>query len=426
MALSDDDRFHQAAKDGNLDMLGKANRKDANSKDEDGMTPTIWAAYYGNLAALRKIIERGGNPDKCDYLGNTALHCAASRGHYNCVSYLINFGCNLWAMDNSHRTAMDLASLNDREDIVKLLDQARAEEKSRNPKSVRKHQENAVAEAETRIKDFEKRQKNIQKEMARQAPNSDRQTATSVKRSGFYHTITSKLNPSAKAPPTLSPIVTSRTGEALLKQPDPNRRGNKKKLTDDTSSLASDMTFRTDSGYGDDDSAAFPLRSGLPGLNMAFLPKMRPLQAADLYGLSTTRRISEADETEQEDGRTDGRGNPRSDSAIDSVGSGGSHYGVRSDWRELDLTEDEDEEEEEDEVVLKMFLTGNGLSKFYPLFQKAEVENMETLLLLTETDLEKIGLELGPRKRLIQAILRYKADTEVEVRGPAEIHDSRL
>jgi ankyrin repeat protein len=54
-----DDRFHQAAKDGNLDLLGKANRKDANTKDEDGMTPTNWAAYYGSLAALRKIIERG-------------------------------------------------------------------------------------------------------------------------------------------------------------------------------------------------------------------------------------------------------------------------------------------------------------------------------------------------------------------------------
>ena len=54
-----DDRFHRAAKDGNLDLLAKANRKDANSCDEDGMTPTLWAAHYGNLAALRKIIERG-------------------------------------------------------------------------------------------------------------------------------------------------------------------------------------------------------------------------------------------------------------------------------------------------------------------------------------------------------------------------------
>ena len=60
MSLSGwNDRFHQAAKDGNVDLLAKANKKEANAKDEDGMTPTTWAAYHGNLAALRKIIERG-------------------------------------------------------------------------------------------------------------------------------------------------------------------------------------------------------------------------------------------------------------------------------------------------------------------------------------------------------------------------------
>ena len=53
------DVFHRAAKDGYLDLLREATRRDCNKQDEDGMTPTLWAAYYGNLEALRMIVGRG-------------------------------------------------------------------------------------------------------------------------------------------------------------------------------------------------------------------------------------------------------------------------------------------------------------------------------------------------------------------------------
>ena len=53
------DRYHKAARDGYLDLLKEATRKDLNAPDEDGMTPTLWAAYHGNLEALRLIVGRG-------------------------------------------------------------------------------------------------------------------------------------------------------------------------------------------------------------------------------------------------------------------------------------------------------------------------------------------------------------------------------
>lgn len=59
MALTPDERFHKAASDGYLDLLREATRKDLNQSDEDGMTPTLWAAACGNLEALRLIIGRG-------------------------------------------------------------------------------------------------------------------------------------------------------------------------------------------------------------------------------------------------------------------------------------------------------------------------------------------------------------------------------
>lgn len=53
------DQFHQAARDGYLDILRNGNRKQMNSPDEDGCTPTMLAAQHGNLEALRTIITRG-------------------------------------------------------------------------------------------------------------------------------------------------------------------------------------------------------------------------------------------------------------------------------------------------------------------------------------------------------------------------------
>ncbi|KAH7949819.1 hypothetical protein HPB49_015644 [Dermacentor silvarum] len=55
----DRDKFHRAARDGYLDLLREATRKDCNTPDEDGMTPTIWSAYYGHLDALRLLVGRG-------------------------------------------------------------------------------------------------------------------------------------------------------------------------------------------------------------------------------------------------------------------------------------------------------------------------------------------------------------------------------
>lgn len=49
----------RAAKDGLVDVLKEANKKDCNTRDEAGMTPTLWAAFEGNLDVLRLLCGRG-------------------------------------------------------------------------------------------------------------------------------------------------------------------------------------------------------------------------------------------------------------------------------------------------------------------------------------------------------------------------------
>ncbi|KAJ8730256.1 hypothetical protein PYW07_017294 [Mythimna separata] len=152
------DRFHKAAKDGLLVVLREATRKECNNKDESGMTPTLWAAFEGHIEALRLLVGRGGEPDKADYFGNTALHLAAARGHKECVTYLINFGANVFAMDVDGHTAQELAAINGRDDILRILDQATAKLENNDKKKAKSLKEKAKKDYEKSHKQYQKRQ----------------------------------------------------------------------------------------------------------------------------------------------------------------------------------------------------------------------------------------------------------------------------
>lgn len=52
-------KFHRAVREGDVEVLKEASRKDCNAPDEDGMTPTLWAAACGNLDALRLLVTLG-------------------------------------------------------------------------------------------------------------------------------------------------------------------------------------------------------------------------------------------------------------------------------------------------------------------------------------------------------------------------------
>ncbi|XP_038597873.1 Usher syndrome type-1G protein [Tachyglossus aculeatus] len=161
------DQYHRAARDGYLDLLKEATRKELNAPDEDGMTPTLWAAYHGHLESLRLIISRGGDPDKCDIWGNTPLHLAGSNGHLHCLSFLVSFGANIWCLDNDYHTPLDMAAMKGHMECVRYLDSIAAKQSSLNPKLVGKLKERAFREAERRVKDCAKLQRKHQERLER-------------------------------------------------------------------------------------------------------------------------------------------------------------------------------------------------------------------------------------------------------------------
>ena len=104
-----------------------------------------------------------GDPEKHDNYGNTGLHLSSAKGHLNCVTFLINFGVNIWDLDIDMHSAKDLAAINNREEILKYLDSITSQQEMTNPKLAKSQQEKARKESEKRMKSFQKLQKKAEK-----------------------------------------------------------------------------------------------------------------------------------------------------------------------------------------------------------------------------------------------------------------------
>jgi len=143
-------RYHRAAKDGATHILKEATKKDLNQQDGDGMTPTLWAAYYGHLKALETCCKRQGNPDKCDHSGSSAVHLAAKNGKISCLKFLVSFGVNLWQLDNDFHLPIDVAGIRNQDICVQFLDSSMNEKRMKNPDKIKKKQIKERKEAEKR------------------------------------------------------------------------------------------------------------------------------------------------------------------------------------------------------------------------------------------------------------------------------------
>lgn len=110
------------------------------------------------MDALRLLIGRGGNPDKSDQFGNTALHLSSAKGHFQCVDFLVKFGANIFALDIDNHNPQQLAAINNREDILRYLDAAAAHLEATDKKKANGFKEKAKKHSEKRIKEFLKRQ----------------------------------------------------------------------------------------------------------------------------------------------------------------------------------------------------------------------------------------------------------------------------
>ncbi|WFD44041.1 protein S-acyltransferase [Malassezia psittaci] len=84
--------------------------KDAiDSKDPQGHTSLMWAAFQGDAMSVQILLKHGASVHTSDEAGLTPLHWAVVAGSRLCMERIIAQGAQLTAKDSTEKTAADLA-----------------------------------------------------------------------------------------------------------------------------------------------------------------------------------------------------------------------------------------------------------------------------------------------------------------------------
>ncbi|KGL81047.1 Ankyrin repeat and SAM domain-containing protein 4B [Tinamus guttatus] len=408
-------RYHKAAADGNLELLKEATKKDLNTPDEDGMTPTLLAAYHGYLEALEVTCRRGGDPDKCDIWGNTPLHHAASNGHIHCISFLIKFGANIFALDNDLRTPLEAAASRDRNECVSILDKAATEQNLLlTRKKVANLKAQAQRNAEKQIKECEKRQEKHQHEMNQSymkeklgSVNSSRGTHSRGKVSGLFASNTSSFSKNLKD--TFRLRAKKAADNARNEETQSNgQEESKERMTvmhlfdeKEEDELLNDLR---EVNFSDSDSQfSIFKRPGLGkivfGRNLAADVNPDVPSGKENINFKISSELFQHENTEN--GREDDDGNA-----------------ANIPWNEEEIAWDDEEGEN---TPLEVFLASQMLDEFLPVFMREKID-LDALMLCSDEDLQSIQIELGPRKKVLNAVDRRKQ----ALKNPGKTTDTRL
>ncbi|BES98340.1 ANK [Nesidiocoris tenuis] len=427
-------RFHQAAQDGNLDILKEATKRDTNAKDEDGMTPVLWAASCGQLDALRLLVGRGGDVEKANYhFGQSALHLAAMKGHLPCVSFLVGFDANLFALDHDLHTPLQVAT---HPDVIEFLDKSTTSQLLNNKKEVKVKKEKALKDAERRKKKYDERMKKERDKEEKRIKKVEKEIGSKIETDTPIPTI-----PNSTIRKTVvevnGPSFTEIVGGTLTKKPSAVKKILDKKLRLDDKNLENggkgnrrDAQIIYVSNYDNPNcgkrgkiSDIFSSQMSMNGLNNQASIFDRPgfgsvafRQRANLAGTLSGNPGDVIIEKEVEEDGSEGA----------SIGSAGSLGQPRNNrWQPswvVDTTSDEENEVANGQwTPLERFLVSAGVEEYKSQLLAQQID-LEAVLMLTEQDLVELGFPMGPRKKLLHAVKQRRQ----ALSNPGKLGDTRL
>jgi len=95
---------------------------DVNAPDDEGSTPLLASAFFGEPGTVKLILEHGGNVAAAPHvLVFTPLHLAARRGHKEVAELLLTRGAPLEAKDVEGRTPLALAAAHGQSGVLEAL-----------------------------------------------------------------------------------------------------------------------------------------------------------------------------------------------------------------------------------------------------------------------------------------------------------------
>ncbi|XP_014261853.1 Usher syndrome type-1G protein [Cimex lectularius] len=426
-------RFHKAAQDGHIEILKESTKRECNAKDEDGMTPTLWAANNGHLDALRLLVGRGGDIEKTNYhFGQTALHLAAAKGHLPCVSFLVGFDANLFALDHDLHTPLQIAT---NREVIDFLDKAMAKQLIYNKKEVKAKKEKALKDAERRRKKYDEKMK---KERDKEEKRIKKEIGTRIEKDTPIPTIPN--NTMRKAVVAVNgPTFTEIVGGTLSKKPvtgmkkilekklrhdDKYESGTKGHNKKDAQIIYVNSYENPINGKRGKISDIFSSQTGINNLHQQASIFDRPgfgsvafRQRSNLAG--TLSGTPGSDVIFEKDGEEE----VGSETSIGSAGSLANRQGPQHAWNVDDITTSDEEN-----VVsngqwspLERFLVSAGVEEYTPKLLEQQVD-LEAVLMLTDEDLIQLGVPMGPRRKLLHAVEQRKQ----ALKNPGLLQDTRL
>lgn len=373
-----------------------------------------------------------GDPNRSDIWGNTPLHHAAANGHMHIISFLVNFGANLFAQDNEFHTAMDVAASRDRMDCVRFLDAAASQQTNQNPKRVANLRKEAAKEAEKRVKLCEKVKKKHQSKMDKMQRGNTGSVSEASMASVFSNGGTMSMS---NVQQFSKLIAADKSGSltARMKGTLQRKLGKKDKGTLERSGGDGNVIFLKQEsgasenpefldvfseqdenmldeaeigGFEDDDDSEEPgqIKQSIfnrPGLGGLIFMKKMGLESEDIPS-GNNESLGYLVQNELLDVEEDAAG-----------------FDDDLPWDQEDLGLDDDEDEETS--PLDAFLSAISLPEFSPAFSREHLD-LEALMLCSDEDLKGIRIQLGPRKKILEAVARRKNALET----PGVMKDSCL
>lgn len=388
-------------------------------------------------------------------------------GHFACVDFLVKFGANIYALDIDNHNPQQLAAINNRDEILRYLDNYAGQLESTDPKKVKALKEKGRKQSEKRIKEFMKRQQkseeetekaNMLKTMRFKFWSGSSGNLSKIKDSNLYNqdnkfsalvgngTVVQRSAAQRKIHAlkqvrqanTNNTIDTVRSIESTRKESDVIYVG-----TLQSSNNGADRRGRITDIFNYDTvgSAEGERRMGRTISRCLSQPDLLSSNNSELdHELSNQRTTGLFDRpvigtlsiphsvtsalSSQADQLSNHSNSSESSSKKQTTMTNKKSKQrqlVISDSDESDASHNSSDDDEEPHQALKRFLVAYSLEEHLELLLQHQID-LDTLMLLTEEDLKYLNLPLGPYRRLAVAIQERKT----ALHQPGAIIDSRL